>query len=224
MALESDVIRFIEEDSAKGQMRGRGLCGVALILGILVTTLGLGFRIDYHGAWSLATLLPCIPMALIVFAFPWIANATRRVKLSLFLVLAFLSLAFSLMLPDLSESITSFSSSSEFTKAAVKCLLFGGLSSGIFAAILLVLFSLVFPTPTRLTRILASATAGLGGMIVLGLHCSANERMHIVVAHWGQGILIYPFAYATFSALFKRKMKNVLGAESSTVGDWSRLG
>lgn len=213
------AIDFIAADAAKakGQTGKAGL--VAAVTLALVFVLAIALRPDVEDVGVFYATQSAV-LGGIFFAFLWlhlaqrIATDRRRWVLRGTVLLALLvSLAH--------EGLHPFSTQTSlvrFWKETGGCFS-KGVVVGVGAGALLTLAAFRFlPVPDRRWQFGIATAASLAGLVMLNLNCPSTVATHIVLAHWAQGIVVTAVISSAQAALFRFKLRQVLGQATAGSG------
>jgi hypothetical protein len=214
------AIDFIVQDAGRAAPSPVRNVLLGLGLALVAAGLGLGMRRDFVEAFTPGNLWPPLLVAAALAAFPALyakrfadlRRPGRRLSAALFAVVVVL-LAASLLQPQTRESLRKFVRPERFWFENLHCLKLGVLTGAVVAALLAVATQRWLPMPNRRWRLVLATVAGLAGLGALGFHCMGALRSHVVIAHWGQGLIAMPIAYATQSWLFRRRMRTIVGKD-----------
>jgi hypothetical protein len=208
------AINFIEADLGRSNQSLSRLMIPSIILAFLAIGIGLGARGDFIEAFDIKNFLPATLMLVIVASLPWLYATqliSKKRKWVLFFMLSAVALIISLIQPQTPVSLHKFEMPERFWPENFHCLALGIVVSFIASLVLSVFTFLILPAPNRKWQRACSWIAGLCGLSALTFHCMGSLWSHTVIAHWGQAVLIFPFAYFQQRLLFRFQMKRILG-------------
>ena len=220
------AIDFIEADVKRVEKGAVRAVAIGLSLGVLSVGLGLWAREDFREVFTLQNLLPPALMligltaglAVYLQKAPW---ARKLVWLCVILVGV---LALSLVQPQTEVSLSKFQDPARFWPENLHCLLVGAGVSLVTSILLSVLMLRFLPSPNRRWQTVLSFLPGVCGLVALTVHCMGALVSHTLIAHWGQVLLIFPFAYAQQRVLFKIQMKKALSGHLGSLKNVGDLG
>jgi hypothetical protein len=211
------AIDFIQADLQR-QASGRGRILIPAILAAAMAAIGLGLRRDFLETFSMPNL---VPAALILVALGALYSLGRKPLVAGSAIA--IALGLSLVQPQTSISLAKFAPPASFWPETLHCLALGVASSLVASLLLAALTTRLRPAPDRRAQLLCATVASLAGLAALSFHCMGPLVGHTLIAHWGQGLVVFPVAYAVTRAVFARQMKRAIGSDRH-VRDLARLG
>ncbi len=202
------AIQFIKKDlSSKRDIQF--LLRQSLILGALPVGLGLGLRKDWGEAFVMSNLVPGFVVMLPVLFFLFVYSEVRiqlRTRLYFLGVLFVLSFLFSFMQPQTEVSLAKFETVLRFWPETRYCF-FLGLGIGVvgISVINFVVWKFL-PLPNRIWQVGLSATCSLFAVTGLSFHCMGALKMHVLIGHWGEALVLFATSMLVQRLLFLKKM------------------
>jgi hypothetical protein len=211
------ALDFIEQDI--GKVRGQGWRAALLAAVVLAFSVGLALAVrpdleDLDAFYvAQSAVLGLVLFGVIAFYLPQTLPPRRRAWIWRAGVLA--SLALSLV----HEGLHGFSENASlvrFWRDVGHCFslgLFTGLISGTILTFGVFRF---LPLPGRRWQLGIAAAAALAGLMMLNLECPSPVASHIVFGHWAQGLLVTVVIVQWQSALFRHKMRRLVGPAAAS--------
>lgn len=213
------ALDFITEDigKAKGQFGKAALISATILMFSVAVALGFRHDVEDIDAFYVAqsTLLGAILFAYVVLFLSSSLSARKR------RVLWQSTVVVSLLLSLGHQGLQGFSQQASlirFWKSAAFCFAEGVIVGLICGTILTIGAFKLLPMPDRRWQIGIAAAASLGGLMTLNLACPSTVATHIVVGHWAQGLLVTAIVAKWQDALFRRKMRDLLGPAGARSG------
>jgi hypothetical protein len=205
------TIDFIESDIGRTRPRRPVLGALSAALALAMIAMGLGLRRDLQGAFTWGNTLPPLLILVAAALFPWIyvSRATATQKRWALQGLLTLALGLSLLQPQTPASLLKFQEPGRFWPENFHCLTLGVLASACASVILTAGTFWWLPLPNRRWQLACAGVSGICGVAALTLHCMGPLLSHVVISHWGQIFIIFPFAYGLQRALFRWRLRHV---------------
>ncbi len=218
------VIDFIATDIGKAQgQSARAALVAAVVVGFSVA-LALGVRPDLEDLDTFYVVQSSLLGAvLFVFISLYLSSRLSPTQRTLLWRIAVgIGLALSLVHVG-AHPFTSHGSLVRFWTDAGACIskgVFTGLVSGTVLTFAVFRF---LPVPDRRWQLGIAAAASLSGVVMLNLHCPSTVLAHIVFGHWTHGILVTAVISYWQAALFRHKLKQVVGQAAAGSGAMDSL-
>ena len=220
------AIDFIQSDIKRSRPTFKLMIAASAVLSILCAGIGLGARADFIDAFEILNLWPAFLILVGIAIFPWIyisQKINNNIKVALLTGLLALMMVVSLSQPQTENSLAKFRPYLSFWPETFHCLALGLLSSLFASFILTVLIFRFLPLPNKKWQVICAVVSGVCGLATLTFHCMGPLWSHIIIAHWGQAVLIFPVAYFQQRFFFSVRIKNSLG-QISEIKNIAKIG
>ncbi len=218
------AIDFIATDIGKARGQGSRAAAIAAIVVGFSVALALGVRPNLEDLDTFYIVQSSL-LGAVLFVFIWLYLSSRLAptQRSLLWRLAVgVGLALSLV-HEGAHPFTSHGSLVRFWTDAGSCIakgVFTGLVSG--TLLTFAVFHLL-PMPDRRWQLGVAAAASFSGLVMLNLHCPSTVLAHIVFGHWAHGILVTVVISYWQGALFRHKLRQVVGETAAGSGAMDSL-
>ncbi len=209
-----NAIEFIEKDVARARQGNAQRLGWPVLFGLLPVALGLGARRDLIEVSLAQNLIPGLLVVLSIGGFVWAFARGSRKKSGVAVLFVIAGIA-SFGQPYTEFSVSKFQDPARFWPENLHCFLLGAAIGGLMTVLLSAVLALRFPSPNRIWQYGIAFASGLTGVAALTFHCMGAWKSHILIAHWGQALLIGVLSFAFQRLLFLSRIRSALGSASS---------